>query len=143
MKGMKSTLVLALLLVGFGYTQVRAQDITDEDLKDYATIEMAVSSITSKISPEVNDLISKQEGMTGQRFQELQKGTGDPAKDWEKKFMAVVNKEVDKKKKAAGQVLQLLASEGLGASKYKEIKSKLGSDATIKSRYDAIVAKCQ
>lgn len=143
MKGMKSTLMLALFLVGFGYTQVKAQDISDEDLKNYAIMEMAVESITSQISPEVNSMIEQQEGMTGQRFQELQKGTGEPAKDWEKKFMDVVNKQIDKKKKAAGDVLKLLAMNSVGSEKYKEIKTKLSSDASLKARYDAITAKCQ
>ena len=51
-----------------------AQDaeVTDEDIKNYAIIELAKNSIVSAISPMVNELIEKQEGMTGQRFQELQ-----------------------------------------------------------------------
>ncbi len=143
MKGMKSTLLLTLFLVGFGFTQVKAQDITDEDLKNYAIMEMAVESITSQISPEVNELIEKQEGMTGQRFQELQKGTGEPAKDWEKQFMDVVNKQIEKKKQAAEDVFKLLAMNSVGSTKYKEIKTKLTSDASLKARYDAITAKCK
>ncbi|MCK5101555.1 MAG: hypothetical protein KAR17_02030, partial [Cyclobacteriaceae bacterium] len=57
--------MLALgLLLAVGFTSANAQDVTDEDLKNYAIIELAKTSITSGISPMVNDLIQKQEGMT-------------------------------------------------------------------------------
>jgi hypothetical protein len=151
MKRLNSLLLAALMVLVLAAGQAYAQEeITDEDLKTYAVMDMAVSSITSTISPMVNELIEKQEGMDGNRFQELQGAMGNDsklqaveAKDWELQFMDVVNKQIEKKKEAATDVLKLMASNALGAAKYKEIKSGLASDASLKSRYDAIVDKCK
>lgn len=138
----KGLLVFGLFLV-VGFTNANAQDVTDEDLKNYAIIELAKNSITSGISPMVNDMIEKQEGMTGQRFQELQKTKGEGAEDWEKQFLEVVNKQIDKKKKAATDVVKLLASNAMGASKYKATKAAIAADAEMKAKFQGYVAAIQ
>lgn len=138
----KGLLVFGLLLA-VGFTNANAQDVTDEDLKNYAIIELAKNSITSGISPMVNDMIEKQEGMTGQRFQELQKTKGEGAEDWEKQFLDVVNKQIDKKKKAATDVVKLLASNAMGASKYKATKAAIAADAEMKAKFQGYVAAIQ
>ena len=136
--------VLALgMLLAVGFTGVYAQDVTDEDLKNYAIIELAKNSITGGISPMVNDMIEKQEGMTGQRFQELQKTKGAGAEEWEQKFLEVVNKQIDKKKKAATDVVKLLAANAMGAAKYKATKAAISSNADMKSKFDGYVAALQ
>ena len=136
--------VLALgMLLAVGFTGVYAQDVTDEDLKNYAIIELAKNSITDGISPMVNDMIEKQEGMTGQRFQELQKTKGAGAEEWEQKFLAVVNKQIDKKKKAATDVVKLLASNAMGAAKYKATKAAITSNADMKAKFEGYVAALQ
>lgn len=133
--------MLALgLLLAVGFTSANAQDVTDKDLKNYAIIELAKTSIVSKISPMVNDLIKKQEGMTGQRFQELQKSKGEGAEEWEKSFLALVNKQIDKKKKAATDVVKLLASNAMGAATYKATKAAIKADADMKAKFDGYVA---
>jgi hypothetical protein len=144
----KLTLVLILLL-GFGFAHAQ-EEITDEDLKAYAIANAAVKSITSSISPMVNDLITKQEGMTGQRFKELQDANGDAdklaaieAKEWEIKFLETVNNEIEERKEAAKDIINLMAKYAMGASTYKAIRSGLSSDAALKARYDAILAKME
>ncbi len=137
--------VLALgLLITVGQATVKAQDVTDEDIKHYAIIELAKSMITDGISPMVNDLIEKQEGMTGQRFKELQENQNNldavKAEDWEKKFMEVVNKQIEKKKKAATDVVKLLASRGMGAAKYKATKAAIASNPDMKAKFKSYVA---
>jgi hypothetical protein len=135
--------ILALGFVFVGFVSASAQDVTDEDLKNYAIIELAKNSITDGISPMVNEMIEKQEGMTGQRFQELQKGAGDPAQEWETKFLQVVNKQIDKKKKAATDVVKLLAANAMGAAKYKATKAAISSNADMKSKFEGYVASLQ
>lgn len=141
-------LVLTLIFV-FGFGLAFAQDeITDDDLKAYAIANAAVKSITSSISPMVNDLIAKQEGMTGQRFKELQDTNGDAdklaaieAKDWEIKFLQLVNDEIEKRKEAAKEVVNLMAKYAMGASTYKAIRSGLSSDPNLQARYSEIEGK--
>jgi hypothetical protein len=150
MRKLTSGILAVGLLLAIGFTSANAQDVTDNDIKNFAIIELAKKSITSVISPLVNDMIEKQEGMTGQRFQELQKTKGDKAKmtaiealDWEIQFYELVNKQIDKKKKAATDVVKLLASNAMGASAYKATKAAIAADPDMKAKFDGYVAAVQ
>jgi len=138
---MKRVLGIAVLSLLFFGAQAQSE-ISDEDLYNYALMELSKEALVKQISPMVNDLIAKQEGMTGQRFQELQKAKGDfasvEAQDWEIKFFQLVDKEINEKKEAATDVVKIMASKLVGASTYKAIKDGLKSDADLKSRYDAM-----
>lgn len=126
------------VLLAVGFSNANAQDeVTDMDIRDYAIIELAKTSITDGISPMVNDMIEKQEGMTGQRFQELQKTKGEGGEEWEKKFLEVVNKQIDKKKKGATDVVKLLAANAMGGAKYKATKSAISSNPDSKAKFQA------
>ena len=143
--------LLALgLLIAVGFTTVNAQEVTDQDLRNYAIIELAKNSIIDGISPMVNELIEKQEGMTGQRFQELQGTNGDKAKltaieaqDWEIQFLNLVNKQIDKKKDAATEVVKLLASNAMGAAAYKATKAAVTSNPDMKAKFEGYLASLQ
>lgn len=143
----KAILLLAFCFLAFApFAQAQEVEITDEDLKNYAIIEMAVEMITSSVSPTVNELIKKQEGMTGARFNELRKmGTTEEkmkaggAQDWEIKFMTTIYELMQKRKEAASDVINLLVNNSmLGAAKYQAIKEGLSSDANLKARYDQV-----
>ena len=138
-KLMNGILALGLVLT-VGITNANAQDVTDANIRDYAIIELAKVSIVDGISPMVNDMIEKQEGMTGQRFKELQKSEGEAAEEWEQKFIEVVNKQVDKKKKAATDVVKILASNAMGATSYKATKAAIKADPAMKAKFDGYVA---
>ncbi|NJN26867.1 MAG: hypothetical protein HC819_13245 [Cyclobacteriaceae bacterium] len=138
--------MLALVLVA-GFVNVYAQDVTDEDVKNYAIIELAKNSIIDGISPLVNEMIEKQEGMTGQRYQELQGAAGDAGKlagieaqEWEIKFYELVDKQIEKKKSAATDVVKLLASNAMGAASYKATKAAVDSDPAIKAKFEGYLA---
>jgi hypothetical protein len=147
---MRKLMISASALVVFVMTGlcVQAQDVTDADVKNYAIIELAKNSIVESISPMVNDMISKQEGMTGQRFTELQATNGDAAKleaikalEWETKFLTLVNEQIEKRKKAAGTVVTTLANNnGLTAAKYKDMKTAIAANPDLKAKYDGYLA---
>ncbi|MDZ7605895.1 MAG: hypothetical protein U5K79_09995 [Cyclobacteriaceae bacterium] len=139
--------VSALVLFVMTGLCVQAQEVTAEDVENYAVIELAKNSIVAGISPMVNDLISKQEGMTGQRFTELQATKGDAAKlaeikalEWETKFLTMVNDQIEKRKDAAKEVVNLLANNAMGADKYKATKAALAANADLKAKYDGYLA---
>ena len=145
---MKKLMYFLVFVIGMGFANAQDVEITDADLKAYAIANAGVKSITSSISPMVNDLISKQEGMTGQRFKELQATKGDAAKlaeveaqEWEIKFLDTVNGEIDERKQAAKDLINLMAKYAVGSSKYKAIRSGIKEDPDMKARYDAIAAK--
>jgi hypothetical protein len=133
--------LLVCLMIGMSSTALKAQDeISDQDLKDYAIVLLAQNSIMDKVSPMVNELIEKQEGMTGNRFEELRKKTGEPAKDWEKSFVTLVNQEIKKKQDAAKDVTNLLAKNSLGSAKYVQIRNKVKSDKSMQAKIDSYMA---
>ena len=145
---MKKLIYFLVFVIGTGFANAQDVEISDANLKAYAIANAGVKSITSTISPMVNDLLSKQEGMTGQRFKELQATKGDAdklagieAQEWEMKFLDTVNEEIDERKQAAKDLINLMAKYALGSSKYKAIRDGLKSDADLKARYDAILAK--
>lgn len=147
MRKLTNGLLVLGLLIAVGFTSANAQDVTEQDLRNYAIIELAKNSIIDGISPMVNDLIEKQEGMTGQRFQELQGTNGDKAKleaieaqDWEIQFLNLVNKQIDKKKDAATDVVKLLASNAMGAAAYKATKAAISSNPDMKAKYEGYLA---
>ena len=143
--------MLALgMVMAVGFINVNAQDVTDGDIKNYAIIELAKNSIIDGISPLVNEMIEKQEGMTGQRYQELQGAGGDAAKlaaiealDWEIKFYNLVDKQIEKKKSAATDVVKLLASNAMGAASYKATKAAVDSDPAVKAKFEGFLAAFQ
>lgn len=142
-----SKAVLAAILLAFISINVQAQDITDQDMKDYAVILLAQKSITDKISPMVNGLIEKQDGIDGNRYVELDKAAKGKvanlpadATDFEKQFYGLIQKQVSKKKKAAGTVVNTLAKNSLGAKKYGAVKKAYKGDSDVKAKIDAMMS---
>lgn len=105
-----------------------AQEITDKHVWRYALMMETIGQMKSELSAKVNDLIKKQEGMTGQRYKELDKGA-TPANDFEKQFMETVNKVKDKQLKAIKTVNSNLATKMLGSADiYKAVKAAVKAD---------------
>ncbi|MFT6971869.1 MAG: hypothetical protein ACJAXX_002444 [Roseivirga sp.] len=141
MKTLSKALLACLMLTMVSVSAKAQEEISDQDLKDYAIVLLAQNSIMDKVSPMVNGLIEKQEGMTGNRFEELRKKTGEPAKEWETGFVSLVNKQIKKKQDAAKDVTNLLAKNSLGSAKYVQIRNAVKSDETMKGKIDALMAK--
>jgi len=128
------------------------ESITDDDLRKYALLDEVIDLMKKDLSAEVNAMIKSQEGMTGQRYKELAATKGDAdklttieAKDYEIKFLELIDKLKDERIQAIKTVNQELATKMVGdrGKTYKAIKSALVSDADLKARYDAIVGSLQ
>lgn len=140
--------VLASMLFAFvAVNSASAQDFTDQDMKDYAVILLAQKSITEKISPYVNGLIERQEGINGNRYAELDAAAkGDASKlpadatDFEKQFYETIQKRVKSRTKGAGTVVNTLAKYSLGAKKYNAIKKAYRSNSDVKAKVDGLMA---
>lgn len=140
--------LLVCLMVTLTSTAVRAQGISDQDMKDYAIILLAQKAITDKISPYVNDLIEKQDGIDGNRYAELDAAAkGDVNKlpagatDFEKQFYATIQKRVKDRTSAASTVVNNLAKYSLGASQYNAVKKAYASGGDTKAKIDAMMAE--
>ena len=143
---MKMKLLIAALFVGFGLSaNAQSEEVSDENLRRYAILMEAVDAMKSEISVTLNEMIKNQEGMSGKRFSELSKGEGEPASEFEQKFMDTIEEMKKDRIEAIKEVNQLLATKMLpdGGKTYKAIKEAIGSDENVKARYEAILAKIQ
>ena len=149
MRNLSKAVLAALLLAFVSVNAAQAQDFTDQDLKDYAVILLAQKAITEKISPYVNELIEKQDGIDGNRYAELDaiaKGdatklpAGTDVEKFEQTFYATIQKRVNSRKKGAQTVVNTLAKYSLGAKKYNAIKKAYRSNSDVKAKIDGLVA---
>jgi len=144
-------IVSVAFFLGFVSVGAFAQDteeIADVDLWRYALMQEVVDQMKKDISVEINKMIKAQEGMTGQRYTELDKAKGDAdalaaleAKDWEIKFLEQVTKLKNDRIAVIKSVNSDLATKMVGNRGviYKSVKEQLKSDADLKARYDAIL----
>jgi len=144
----KISLIFAALFMVFSASVVNAQDedyVTDENLRRYAIMMEAVDAMKAEISVSLNDMIKNQEGIDGKRYTELKKGEGEPAKEYETKFMTALEDMIETRKEAIGEVVNILATKMLpdGGKAYKAIKTAIASDEEVKSKYEAILAQIQ
>jgi hypothetical protein len=141
---------MMMMIMVFVTMNVQAQDeITDVQLKKYAILQQVIDLMKKDISVEVNKLIKAQEGMTGSRYVELAKTKGDEAKlaelgakEFELKFLEIVNNLKTDRTKSIKTVNQELATKMLGENGkvYKRIKAELKANEELKAKYEEIQA---
>lgn len=150
MKGFKMLIVTIIISVLAGNLAIAQDEITDSDLRKYAIMSQSIEYMKKDISIELNKMIKAQEGMSGKRYKELAATKGDEAKlaaievkDFEKQFMALVNKLMDERKASIKKVNSDLATKMVGnrGKIYKKIKADLKTDEALSARYDVILAQ--
>ncbi len=124
-------LILCSFMLFLFVNYSKAQEVTDEHLWKYALMTEVIDQMKSDLSRSVNDLIKKQEGMTGARYQEL--AGGAEGQDWEKQFMATVDKLKNSRTEAIKSVNSDLATKMLGsASIYKAVRTAVKGEMKVK-----------
>jgi len=127
-------LIIGFLAVLFSVAS-QAQEVTDEHVWKYALMTEVIDQMKADLSATVNDLIVKQEGMTGQRYKELA-GGAEPANDFESKFMETVNDVKESRLEAIKSVNSDLATKMLGgAAVYKAVREAV--KGAHKEKFDA------
>lgn len=138
--------ILGLL---FSVNAIAQDEVTDEELRRYALLQEVIDVMKKEISVEVNELIKAQEGIDGKRYLELAKAKGDEsklqeleAKEFELKFLEVVDNLKEERTESIKTVNQELATKmlGDGGKVYKKVKSAISSDDAVKARYEEILA---
>lgn len=145
-------LCVALIFMGMFIEAKAQEEVTDEGLRRYALLMEVVDAMKSEIISLTTSMVENQEGIEPSRFNELNKAEGDDAKltaagatDFEKKFMALVQKQKDERTEAIQEVVKIMATKMFsgGAAEYKAIKTGISSDDSIKERYEAILSKME
>ncbi len=145
-------MLMTMILMAVSVLAVQAQDdeITDEDIKKYALLTEVVDQMKKEVSTVINELIRNQEGMNGQRYLELAKTKGDAdklaaidAKDYEVKFLELVEGVKNERMESIKTVNQELATKMLGNNgrDYKAVKAAVESDPAVKTKFEAALAE--
>ncbi|MEQ9402125.1 MAG: hypothetical protein RIM99_00955 [Cyclobacteriaceae bacterium] len=132
-------LILASIALVLITSFAKAQEVTDELVWKYALMTEVVDQMKADLSRVVNETIQKQEGMTGQRYNELA-GGATAANEFETKFMASIKKIKDRRLKAIKSVNSNLATKMLGSvDNYNAVKAAVEGDK--KAKYDEYKAQ--
>ncbi|NMM49880.1 hypothetical protein [Marinigracilibium pacificum] len=149
----RTFLSVGLLTLFFGFGAIaQDEEVTTEDLYQYALLNTTVDQMKAEISNVINEMIKNQEGIDGKRYKELAGAYGDEAKlaevgakDFEIQFIELLEKEKSERIDAIKEVNQILATKMMGdrGKKYKAVKAALSSDEAIKAQYATILANIE
>jgi hypothetical protein len=141
-----------LMIIALGNAAVAQEEaeVSDYEIYRYALLNATIDEMKKDISRELNDMIANQEGMTGKRYKELSDAYGDEAaleameaKEFEIKFIEIVEKEKEKRIDAIKSVNQDLATKMVGnrGKTYKAVKNAISNDSELKAKYDSFMAE--
>lgn len=122
------------------------QKVTNDELRRYAIAMETVELMKQDLSRLVNEMIKNQEGVSGNRYAELDKASNEAelkemgANETEVDFWKQVKKEKDKRKEEIQTTFKTLAKRavGNGGKTYKEVKKAIANDPDVKQRYEKI-----
>ena len=146
-QGLKTFALLFMMILSSTVFAQETDEITDEQLWKYALLEEVIDQMKKDISAELNQIIKAQEGMTGQRYKELDSANGDAdklaaieAKDWEIQFLGNIDEMKNDRIASIKSVNSDLATKMVGdrGKIYKMIKEQLKSNDELAGRYKAI-----
>ncbi len=147
----KKTLLLLGMFVAVAALNntAMAQDdeVTDEELKLYATVMNKIDSMKTDMQEKYNEMIKSEETMDGgRRFKELKKANGDETKLAEinatEEEIAAYNAIQEGYEKLVSDfktAYPTLIKDELGAAVYNKVKKALKADEELKEKYEAIV----
>lgn len=143
----KLNVLFAALFMLLSTQLVNAQDdadyLTDENLRRYAILSETIDVMKSEIKVVMLSMVEQQEGIDVKRYMEIKKGEGEAASEFEQKFMDSIEQMSNDRIEDIKTVNQILATKMLpdGGKAFKAIKAAIDTDAEVKARYEAILAK--
>ncbi|UJP64302.1 hypothetical protein [Mongoliitalea daihaiensis] len=151
---MKKLFVFAFLLAGLMSFQVVAQDdsdeVTEEEMKKYATMEVLVSAFTQQKQEKLVEMIREDEVLGGgARYNEIKSAWGNEEKmaeisvtDEEKAAYAEIQSYIDSiGEEVKEYMIELIKDpEVLGAATYNKVKRAM-TDPSVKSQIDSMIAE--
>lgn len=148
---MKKLTVLAFLMIGLlgvnSYAQEATDEITEEELTKFATMEDSVTAFYEMKNEEVIEMIKNHEVIDPGRYNEIKAAWGDDAKLGELNLAAEEKAAyqgiLDSMDAVKGEVTELKVSlikddNVLGISTYNKVNKAYKEDPEIKEKVDAL-----
>jgi uncharacterized protein YktA (UPF0223 family) len=143
--------LLIAVLTFNSQTLAQDTDITDDELKLYATVMAKIDGMKSEMKTKYNALIKDEPSMNGgRRFKELKTAKGDEAK---LAAISATEEEITVYNKIQVEYASMttdfkaaypsIIKDELGAGVYNKIKKALKTDSELKSKYEEVVITLQ
>jgi hypothetical protein len=153
MKRMKKLVVF--LMMGFMFVQAFAQgtseDVTDEELLKYATVEDSTAAFLEGKQAELEDMIKNDETLGGAARYNQMKGAWGNEQKLEEINATAEEKEAYQRIQSSIENLGkevvkfktelIMNPEVLGAATYNKVKKAVDSDPSIKERLNNLIAE--
>ena len=143
--------LFAVMVTGSFYNTASAQDeeVTDEELRQYAMVMDSIDAMKANIQKEYNDLIQAEELMQGgRRFVEIQGAANDSVKlnelqvtDEELAAYDTIQQKYEEMTATFKENYTNLIKDELGGTLYNKITKALNKDQELKARYQEILSE--
>lgn len=140
-----------LSLAAFSQEAAVEEEVTDEDLKKFATVEVMTSEFVDKKTEELKDMILNNEVIEGgARYNEIKAAWGDAAKEAEIKltdeeraaYKAIQDFQDSLQKSVVDYKTELIKDENvLGVSTYNKVNGAIKEDPAMKEKLDQMVTE--
>ena len=130
-------------------TKLFAQDaatVTDEELKKYAIAMDSVNEMQAALSGEIKTMVTTNQTISAQRYNELFKIINDEGKLLEANAtpeeISFVKEVIAKKDAGTAKIketYQLLAKDFVGAAAFNKVRKAISADEGLKTKYQTLM----
>ncbi|HEY9005664.1 hypothetical protein [Ohtaekwangia sp.] len=128
------------------FAQDAATTVTDEELKKYAIAMDSVNEMQAVLSGQIKQMVTSNQSVTAQRYNELFKIINDEGKLLEANAtpeeISFVKQVIAKKEEGTAKIketYQLLAKDYVGAAAFNKVKKAINSDEALKTKYQTLM----
>lgn len=140
-----------LSLAAFAQEAAVEEEVTDEDLKKFANVEVMTSEYVEQKTEELKDMILNNEVIDGgARYNEIKAAWGDAAKETEIKlteeeraaYKAIKDFQDSLQESVVEYKTELIKDDAvLGVSTYNKVNGAIKEDPAMKEKLDQMVAE--
>lgn len=140
-----------LNLVAFSQEAAVEEEVTEDDLKKFATVEVMTSEFVEKKTGELKDMILNNEVIEGgARYNEIKAAWGDAAKETEIKltdderaaYKAIKDFQDSLQESVVEYKTELIKDDKvLGVATYNKVNGAIKEDPAMKEKLDQLVAE--
>lgn len=129
-------------------TVAQDAEITNEELTQYAKVSSKIDLLKTDMKAKISEAVKSNELMEGGKlYNKLNKAKGDEAKlaeigasEEQMAAYAEIQESITAYKKEFKDQYTAVVKDEIGAGTFNKVKKALKADATVKAKYDEIVA---
>lgn len=143
---MKTKFLIPFLCLLSSLAFAQEATVTDEELTKYATAMDSINEMSAEVKEMITELVKTNKVVMATRYNEISKIIADETKLTEAKatpeeieFVKELAVKRDSATLKINQAVQTLAKDYVGAATFNKVRKALGTDAALKTKYDALM----